>query len=87
MIVTTGVLPRAVPVQPTAVTDFQDGHGTVWTVENGRLARREVTFGPELLDGRLPILDGVPPNASVVAASVTGLRVGRTAHVTEARPR
>jgi HlyD family secretion protein len=85
VIITTGVLPRAVPVQPTAVTDFQDGHGTVWTVENGRLARREVAFGPELLDGRLPILEGVPPDSSVVAAPVAGLRVGRTAHIAEGR--
>jgi HlyD family secretion protein len=59
VVITTGILPRAVLVEALTVTDFRGdrgtgGHGTVWTVENSRLARREVTFGPELLDGRLP---------------------------------
>jgi len=88
VVITTMVLPRAVSVQPTAVTDLRGdhgvgGHGTVWTVEGGRIERRQVTFGPALLDGRLPILDGLPANAAVVAAPVAGLRVGRGAHVVE----
>jgi len=82
--ITTGVLRRAVPVQPVAVADFRDGHGTVWTVEDGRLAHRQVTFGHELLDGRLPIVDGLPADAAVVAAPVSGLRVGRAARIAEA---
>ncbi len=87
VVITTGILPRAVLVQPTAVIHFQDGRGTVWTVENGRLARRQVTFGPELLDGRLPILGGSPPDAAVVAAPVAGLRVDRAAHIAEPQHR
>jgi HlyD family secretion protein len=88
VVITTGALPRAVLVQPSAVKDFRadhgaDGHGTIWTVEGGRVERRQVTFGPALLDGRLPVLDGLPANAAVVAAPVAGLRVGRGAHVVE----
>jgi HlyD family secretion protein len=84
--ITTGVLPHAVLVQPSAVTDFRGDHGvggqgTVWTVEGGSIERRAVTFGPALLDGRLPILEGLPADAAVVAMPVSGLRVGRAAHI------
>jgi HlyD family secretion protein len=88
VIITVGVLPRAILVQPSAVTDFRGdrgagGNGAVWTVEQGRIERRQVTFGPELLDGRLPILEGLPANCAVVAAPVSGLRVGRAARIAE----
>jgi len=84
VVITTGVLSRAVPVLPTAVTDFRAGRGTVWTVEGGRLARRNVALGAELLDGRLPIIEGLPVDVAVVAAPVPGLRGGRAARITEA---
>jgi HlyD family secretion protein len=88
VIITMRVLPRAILVQPSAATDFRGdrgagGNGTVWTVEQGRIERRQVTFGPELLDGRLPILEGLPANSAVVAAPVSGLRVGRAARIAE----
>jgi HlyD family secretion protein len=72
VLITTDVLPRAILVPPTAVTDLRDRHGTVWTVENGRLARRAA---------RRPIVDGLPVDAVVVAALVPGLRVGRAARI------
>jgi HlyD family secretion protein len=84
VVITTGTLPQAVAVEQTAATDLRDGHGTVWTVENGRLGRRDVTFGPELLDGRMPIIDGLPSNAWVVNKPASGLRVGRAAGVAKA---
>ena len=76
--VTTGVLPRAVLVPETAVTGLAENRGTVWTLEHGRLAQRRVTFGPQLLDGRLPVLGGLPDGAAVVLPQA-GLRVGRAA--------
>jgi len=87
IVVTTGTLARAVAVPPNAITDLRDGRGTVWTVEDGRLAQREVGFGSELLDGRLPVLDGLPAGASVVSAPVSGARVGRGARIAEAADR
>jgi len=81
VVITTAVLPRAVLVPPASVSDLRDGHGIVWTVENNRLGRRQVTFGPELLDGRLPIVEGMPANAAVVATPISGLRVGRPARI------
>jgi HlyD family secretion protein len=86
VVITTGILPRAILVQRAAVSDLQSGHGTVWTVENGRLARRQVTFGHELLDGRLPIIDDLPANIAVVAAPASGLRIGRAASIAESPP-
>lgn len=78
--ITTGVLARAVLVPETAVTGLDGEGGTVWTLEAGRLAQRRVTFGPQLLDGRLPVLAGLPDGAAVVLAQA-GLRVGRPARV------
>jgi HlyD family secretion protein len=51
----------------------------VWTIEQGRLARREVTFGHRTLDGRLAITGGVPDGVPVLARLAGGLRVGRAA--------
>jgi len=82
--ITTGTLTRAVLVSPAGVSDLHDGYGMVWTVEDGRIARRKVTTGPPLLDGRLPIRDGLPANAAVVAAPVSGQRIGRAVRVVEA---
>ncbi|MDA8249810.1 MAG: HlyD family efflux transporter periplasmic adaptor subunit, partial [Rhodospirillales bacterium] len=76
--ITTGVLSRAVLVPETAVTGLAENRGTVWTLERGRLAQRRVTFGPQLLDGRLPILAGLPAGAAVVLPQAE-LRVGRAA--------
>ena len=87
VIISAGILPRAVMVHATAVSDQHPGRGTVWTVEEGRLERREVKLGPELLDGRLAILEGLPTGATVVAAPVSGLRIGRAARIAQgARP-
>ena len=76
--VTTAELKQAIVVPQTAVTNFADDTGTVWTLANGRLAQTRVTFGPELLDGRLPVLAGLPESAVVVLPQ-SGLRVGEHA--------
>ena len=84
IVVATGELPRAVLVKSAAVDSLRDSHGRVWTVEDGRLAQREVTFGAQLLDGRLPIVGGLPRGAAVVDGPVAGLRVGRAARISGA---
>jgi HlyD family secretion protein len=88
--ITTSVLERAVLVPQVAVTDATGdpgtgARGTVWTVENGRLAQRQLSFGPQLLDGRLPVLSGLPEGASIVLPQ-SGLRVGRAAKI-ESEPK
>jgi HlyD family secretion protein len=79
--ITTVRLPRALLVPEAAIVGLGKNNGTVWTVENGRLEKREVTLGHRLLDGRYEITNGVPNNASVVKQLRSGLRVGRAATI------
>jgi HlyD family secretion protein len=81
--ITVTRLPEALLVPEAAVEDLKSDRGTVWTVESGRLARRDVTFGHRTLDGRIEILNGIPDEARVLASLPTGLRVGRAAVVGE----
>ena len=77
--ITTAMLRQAVLVPPRAVTGRTDSQGKVWTLESGRLRQRAVTFGPDLLDGRLPIAGGLPDGAQVVVSPTSGLTAGRAA--------
>ncbi len=81
--ITTAVLDRALLVPETAVEAFDGLRGTVWTVEDGDLQRREVAFANRTLDSRLEIVGGLPEGARVVAALPSGLRVGRAARLVE----
>jgi HlyD family secretion protein len=75
--ITTVRLPPALLAPEAAIVGLVKGHGTVWTVEGGRLQQREVTFGHRLLDGRYEITGGAPNNATVVTQLRSGLHVGR----------
>ncbi len=81
--ISTVRLAQAILVPEAAIETPRNNRGTVWTVEDGRLQRREVTLGHRLLDGRYEITAGVPPEASVVGRLRSGLRVGRAAKVAE----
>ncbi len=85
--ITTAILGTALLLPETAVTGFDGTHGTVWTVEDGELHRRKVTFGHRTLDSRLEIVEGLPDGARVVSVLRPGLREARPAKVTgEAAP-
>lgn len=77
--ITTVHLARALLVPEAAITVLAKDHGTVWTVEDGRLQQHGVTLGHRLLDGRYEITSGVPSGAAVVTELRSGLRVGRAA--------
>jgi len=79
-------LASALLVPQVAVERFDGQRGTVWTVEDGRLARRTLAFGQRTLDGRLPVVDGLPEGARVVTAPPAGLREGRRADVAGGGP-
>jgi HlyD family secretion protein len=83
VVITTGRIDRAVLVPQTSVAERRASRGTVWTIQDGRLARREVTVGAPLLDGRLPIIDGLADDIRVVISPATGLRAGRAAVIAE----
>lgn len=77
--ISVGTLSRTVMVPPRAVTGLANNRGTVWTLEAGCLERRTVSFGPQLLDGALPVLAGLPAGASVVVGPTAELQAGRQA--------
>ncbi len=83
--ITTSRLAQALLVPEAAITGLGKSRGTVWTVENGSLQQREVTFGHRLLDGRYEITGGVPETAVVVSALRSGLRTGRAAKAADER--
>jgi HlyD family secretion protein len=81
IVITVGELAEARLVPQTAVIDPQGRKGVIWTVEDGHLAQRAVRFGQRTLDGRLEIVDGLPPGVEVVVQPAAGLRIGRAATV------
>jgi HlyD family secretion protein len=86
VVFTTGSLSRAVLVPQVAVSGLRAGRGTVWTIDDGKLAKRNVTVGAPLLDGRLPITDPVPLGVQVIVSPTSGLRAGRDAVIARAAP-
>jgi HlyD family secretion protein len=81
--ITTVRLAQAILVPEPAIEALRNNRGAVWTVENGRLQRRDVTLGHRLLDGRYEVTGGIPANAAVVTQPQSELRVGRAANVAE----
>lgn len=67
---------------PLKYIEGYDGRsGTIWLVQDNRLARWPAQFGDRLLDGRVRIVSDIPPGAAVVARDPAGLRAGRAARV------
>jgi HlyD family secretion protein len=81
VVIDVAELAEARLVPQIAVTGLQGRHGVVWTVENGHLTQHAVMFGQRTLDGRLEIVDGLPPGAEVVERPNSGLIVGRAVTV------
>lgn len=70
-------IPAGVFVPFKFVEGFDGRSGTIWTLQNGRLARQRVTLGERLLDGLIQITSGI--EGQVVADDRTDLREGRAA--------
>lgn len=81
VLITVANLDRALLVPEAAVQGFDGTKGTVWTVENGQLERRVVTFRYRTEDARLEVVGGLPDKARVVAVIGPGFREGRAARV------
>jgi HlyD family secretion protein len=79
--ITTMRLPRALLVPEAAIIGLGKNRGTVWTVEDGHLQQREVTFGHRLLDGRYEVTGSLPDKALVLVQLRNGLRIGRAAKI------
>jgi HlyD family secretion protein len=65
---------------PLRMVEAYDGSaGTIWVLEDGRLARRRVTLGDRLFDGRIHVAGGIAESVQIVADGHPGLREGRAA--------
>lgn len=87
VLITIASLEGALFAPESAVEAYDGHHGKVWTVEQGRLHLRPVTFGHKTLDARLQIAEGLPADARVVTARVKGIREGRRATIIEVAER
>ena len=63
------------------MSGYDGAKGTVWTVEDGHMRRRVVSFGHRTEDARLEIKDGLPSGALVVTETNASLKEGRAARV------
>jgi HlyD family secretion protein len=79
VLIQVAILEKATLVPEAAVMGFDGSKGTVWTVEDGRLARRAVSFRHRTEDSRLEIVAGLPDGALVVSEISAALREGRFA--------
>lgn len=73
-------------VLPLAAVGSTSGQNHVWTLADGKLMRRAVTLGRrDDGGGRVEVLEGLAPDAQVLAARFDNLREGAPAKVVEAR--
>ncbi len=67
---------------PVTAVGSTSGQDHVWVIENGALARRAVTVGRrDEREGRVEVLQGLTPAATVLAARFDNLREGAKASV------
>jgi HlyD family secretion protein len=79
VVIETARLPRARLLPEQALHGFDGAGGSVWTIEDGRLARRRVTIAARLVDGRVAITDGLPDDVALVTQVGARFAVGRAA--------
>lgn len=80
----TGTRDTALMVPEVAIAGFDGFHGRVWTVQDGRLARAELTFGARDDRGRIEMTGGLPDGAQIVASPLKGADEGRLARIGDA---
>ncbi len=82
--ITTGHRPSALMVPEQAISGFDGYKGTVWTVQNGRLARADLIFGARDDRGRVEVVQGLAETAQIVALPPAAAAEGRLARVGDA---
>jgi multidrug efflux pump subunit AcrA (membrane-fusion protein) len=71
-----------VPTLPAIAIRTEAGQNFVWTIENGKLARRIVTAGRrDDTTGRVEIKSSLPPDVPILAAPFDNLKAGAPALV------
>jgi HlyD family secretion protein len=78
------ILPSGLFVPLRAVEAYDGRSGTVWVVQDGRLAKRRVQLGERLIDGRVQVTSD--PAGAVVVDERTDPREGRSARASGQGP-
>lgn len=87
VLIRVATLATARLVPEAAVSGYDGTKGAVWTIEDGRLKRRSVSFGYRTEDARLEIRSGIPDQAAVVTEVNASLGEGRLARpIREGKP-
>lgn len=81
--ITVARLDEALLVPEAAVRGYDGREGIVWSVEDGRLASRQVKFRHRTDDARLEIVGPLPEGVRVVSQIAAGMREGRNARIRE----
>ena len=68
-------------VPEVAISGFDGFQGQVWTVQDGRLVRAQLTFGARDDRGRIEVTGGLPEGAQIVANPPQGADEGRLARI------
>lgn len=76
--ITVANLDEALLVPENDVRSFDGTKGDVWTIENGRLARRVLAFRYRTEDSRLEVVGGLPDGAKVALGVPAAAREGRS---------
>lgn len=84
--IVTQTIPEGVFAPARALEGFNGRTASVWTLEDGKLARRNVQTGARLLDGRVQIRDGLPAGAQVIVSIEGNAREGRAAKIASVSP-
>jgi HlyD family secretion protein len=79
VLITVATLAKVKLVPETAVIGYDGTKGMAWSVENGRLKRRVVTFGHRTEDSRLELTEALPEGVEVVTRIDASFYEGRAA--------
>ena len=77
VLITVATLDSAILLPQTDVQGFDGTTGTAWTVDEGKLTKRKVSFGHRTEDSRLELSGGLPPGAQVAIGVPANAREGR----------
>jgi HlyD family secretion protein len=80
----TGTRDSALMVPELAISGFDGFRGTVWAVQDRRLARLDLTFGARDDRGRIEVAGGLPDGVQIVANPPKGASAGRLSRIGDA---
>ena len=81
--ITVAKLDKAVLVPDAAVRGFDGSKAKAWTVEDGRLRQREITFRHRTENSMLEVASDLPDSVRIVSVIQSNFREGRSARIAE----